>query len=108
MAFAMWLPADAPRSLAGGFSSITLVAAPAVQPWAPMPLRNSFEALGREVVDDDGESIEVLLFSTLADHFAELRAGRSPRSQGCAAVSFSDCESGFFCGFAGGRCREGG
>ena len=57
---------DAPRSLAGGFHSVSLVAAPAIQPRAPVPLRNSFDALREE--DENGRARTM---PTLADYIVE-------------------------------------
>ena len=57
---------DAPRSLAGGFHCVSLVAAPAIKPRAPVPLRNSFDPLREE-----DENCRVHALPTLADYIVE-------------------------------------
>ena len=69
-----WPTSDGLRSLAGGFHSITLVAAPVVKPRAPVPLRNSFDALCEE-----DEAFRVHPKPTLADYIVQKAPKRTSK-----------------------------
>ena len=76
-AAAAWPAAnDAPRSLTGGFHSVSLVAAPAIKPRAPVTLRNSFDALREE-----DEGCRARAMPALADYIVEKIQNKSEQAE---------------------------